>query len=107
MKLVDLNPTWIGAGGEGVTRNGQPVPERHGIGVGCDCPCGADGCWLAVYFSNPLDGLPPDPFYVPHHVWDRTGDTFETLTLRPSIQRADPDGCRWHGFLTNGEFVAC
>jgi len=47
----------------------------------------------------PLDGGPPVDG--PKHVWTRTGDTFETLTLRPSILRMD--GCRWHGFVTNGE----
>jgi hypothetical protein len=35
------------------------------------------------------------------HVWNRTGDTFETMTLTPSI---DGSGVgHWHGFITNGE----
>lgn len=33
MRLVDLEPTFLGAGGEGVTRNGQPMPERHRVGL--------------------------------------------------------------------------
>jgi hypothetical protein len=37
--------------------------------------------------------------------WDREGDTLETVTLRPSIQVVD--GCRWHGFVTNGEITTC
>ena len=39
-------------------------------------------------------------------VWNRQGDTFETLTLSPSInaqsQRIDVPG-HWHGFIENGE----
>lgn len=41
--------------------------------------------------QNPLD------------YWERTGDTFDTLTLKPSIQRVG--GCAWHGFITNGEVI--
>lgn len=101
MKLVDLDPRWISSGGEGITRNGQPVPRRDGVGIGCDCPCGTEGCWLAVYFTNPLDGGPTLEGVAVS--WQRTGDTFETLTLRPSLQRRG--GCDWHGFLTDGVFV--
>lgn len=35
--------------------------------------------------------------------WSREGDTIETLTLHPSIQRLD--GCKWHGWIRNGEIV--
>lgn len=103
MHLVDLEPRWVGAGGEGVTQDGQPVPERHGVGITCNCPCGCDRP-LFVGFANPLDG---GPAYDPREraQWQRTGDTFETLTLAPSIQRRKigDDGCTWHGFITNGE----
>jgi hypothetical protein len=38
----------------------------------------------------------------PGIVWTRAaGDTFETLTLSPSID-ASPAG-HWHGFIQNGE----
>ena len=107
MRLTDLHPEFIAAGGEGVTREGQPVPKREGIGLIFECPCGGgDLCYVA--FSNPLDGGPP---YEPGRAtWQRTGDTFETLTLRPSILRVKwrdtkghEHGCGWHGFVTNGE----
>ena len=43
--------------------------------------------------------------------WARTGDTFETLTLAPSIWvkggACKPDGSGWHGFVTNGEITTC
>lgn len=101
MRLTDLNPRWAGAGGEGVrfTATGEQVPERHGVAVSFDCPCGCDQR-CAIYLDPPLDGKGP---YVTDggNVWQRTGDTFEALTLRPSIQRVG--GCAWHGFIINGE----
>lgn len=117
MKLTELNPRWVGAGGEGVSdKDGNPVPERHGVGLSFDCPCASCAAkrtgneesdfYLRVFvgFANPLDGGPPhDPR--PGAQWQRTGDTFETLTLTPSIQRhrVGDGGCDWHGFVTNGE----
>lgn len=103
MKLTDLNPTFYSAGGEGITRaDGTPAPERRGVGLGFDCPCGNPDeehrCYIP--FANPLDGGP-----AVERGWQRTGDTFETLTLTPSIQRMD--GCRWHGFITDGEARTC
>jgi len=75
----------------------------------CDCPvCGDKGSesgadhFMFIPFANPLDGGPPI-YPAPHNVWTRTGDTFETISLTPSIQRQDE--CRWHGFITNGEIV--
>lgn len=101
MKLTELDPCWVDAGGEGVTRNGQPVPRRAGVMLGFDCPCGS-GQRVGLYFRNPLDGGPP----IDHPAsWQRTGESFDTLTLEPSIQRADPNGCRCHFFIRNGEIV--
>lgn len=105
MKLTDLDPRWCSSGGEGVTRNGQPVPERDGIGVSFDCPCGCDQRCV-VLFENPTDGGPRLEGYT-KTLWQRTGDTFETLTLTPSILRTPPRGCGWHGFITNGEVISC
>ena len=104
MKLTELDPHWVGAGGEGISDGkGNPVPSRHGVGMTFNCPCGCvERCY--VPFENPLDGGPK--LESNHATWKRTGDTFETLTLKPSIQRADPNGCRWHGFITNGEASA-
>lgn len=55
---------------------------------------------ISIAFENPLDGGPPAPGRL--H-WKRTGDTFETLTLAPSVDasRTHPQG--WHGFVINGE----
>lgn len=99
MKLADLNPGWLGAGGPGITRAGQPVPERHGIGIVFDCPCGCDSP-VHVLLKNPLDG---GPAVRGEPLWQRTGDTFETLTLHPSIRRIG--GCQWHGWVRDGEIT--
>lgn len=37
-------------------------------------------------------------------VGKRVGDTFDILTLTPSILRIKPS-CGWHGFITNGEVI--
>lgn len=104
MRLTDLNPRWIGAGGSNVyNADGTPITPRHGIGLMFSCPCGnADDehdCYVRL--SNPLDGGPPlDP---QHPIWHREGEDFDTLTLTPSILRTDE--CKWHGFITNGNIV--
>lgn len=102
MKLTDLNPQFIGAGGEGITRDGEPVPERRGIGITFNCPCGCDEL-VFIPFRNPLDGGPPWDSDPRRALWDRTGEDVETLTLTPSIQRLG--GCRWHGWIRSGEVV--
>lgn len=101
MKLTELNPRWVGAGGSGITdKNGNPVPERKGCGVSFDCPCGC-GERVFVHLSNPTDGGPPRAGN--HPTWKRTGEDFDSLTLSPSIQRVG--GCEWHGFVRNGQIV--
>jgi len=99
-RLTELDPRWLGAGGEGIfDKDMKPVPARHGVGICFDCPCGCESP-CAVKFSNPLDGGPP-AVSPGEPTWDRTGETFESLTLKPSLQRME--ACRWHGFITNGE----
>jgi hypothetical protein len=107
MKLIDLHPEWMNAGGHGVyNADGTPSARRTGVGVIFDCPCGAGGedHQLYVPFSNPLDGGPSL-----ERGWQRSGDTFETLTLTPSILRVRVrgEGCGWHGWVTNGEVTSC
>ena len=105
MKLTELDPRWCGAGGEYVSdKDGNPFPKRHGIGVIFNLPCGCDApCFIP--FANPLDGGPP--IHTENAQWRRVGDTFETLSLTPSILRAkEKGGCGWHGFITAGEVTA-
>ena len=119
MRLVDLNPRWMSAGGEGITdKDGHSVPLRTGVGIGFDCPCPQctarrvgdrdKDFHLRVYFdfANPLDGGPP--ISDERHVWQRTGDTFDSLRLSPSI--LDKGRCGWHGHVdlhVPGEVTTC
>lgn len=99
VKLTDLSPSFVGAGGEGVSNaDGSPVPRRDGIGLLFDCPCQKCGTRAFVYFKNPMDGQPARAGGSP--TWQRTGNTFETISLTPSILRTT--GCGWHGYLTEG-----
>lgn len=105
MRLTDLNPAFVRSGGEGVSdAEGNPVPERRGVGLAFDCPC---GCGQRVYvdFQNPIDGGPARPVRAP--MWQRTGAGFKTLTLHPSILSSkDKGGCGWHGWIRNGEVIS-
>lgn len=100
MRLTDLNPRFLSHGGEGVTQNGQPVPLREAVGLTFTCPCGC-GEPLSVLFHNPPDGQGPISMQIP--MWTRTGETFETMTLDPSILRRN--NCGWHGWIRNGEVL--
>lgn len=98
MKLLDLQPHWgidadivIG----GVNRHDE---DRHGMGITFLCPHCRE-VRLAVFFANPVDGkFPADDAT---HLWQRSGEAFEDLTLSPSID-ASRHG-HWHGFIQNGE----
>lgn len=95
MRLTELNPRWVGYPG--------PVYD----GVSFDCPhCKTQR--LAITFSPPIDpnGWWPKmtkPTYAGVNVWKRSGNTFETLTLSPSVDASVDIGGHWHGFITNGE----
>lgn len=112
-RLVDLRPRWLRRGG---------AVDGGVYGVQFDCPCGtppvpcacgeptcpsrdAPGCAfsvLHVFFENPLDG---GPCVAAPGVtrWRREGETFETLSLSPSLHAAG----HWHGFLRNGVLEPC
>lgn len=102
MMLIELYPNWVGAGGPGVLRGMEPAPVRTGVGITFDCPCRRCDTRAYIAFSNPLDG---GEAHVNNGepIWDRSGESFDDLTLTPSIQRGD--GCGWHGFITNGEVI--
>lgn len=106
MKLAALNPRWTQAHG----REG-----RIGVSFDCPGPCCAGKPLsevdtdhvpsaqtkerLFVPFANPPGGAEPLRGNGP--LWQRTGETFEDLTLTPSVD-ASHFG-HWHGFVTNGE----
>jgi hypothetical protein len=63
--LIDCNPRW--------------TEDRRRLRF--DCPEGHDACWHTIPFTPDLDGAPQQA------LWERVGDTFETLTLTPSLRR--------------------
>lgn len=103
MKLIDMHPEWIGNGGSGVTdAQGRTVERIEKAGVEFDCPCGNNDSYHRLYipFANPvgIDAVKD------RKGWKRTGDTFESMSLSPSILRAKiHGGCGWHGWLIDGE----
>jgi len=74
------------------------------------CPL-HDFCYVGVIFENPFEGEGPPRGYEHKPCWRRTGDTFDTLTLTPSIRSycrsvTHPDGpAEWHGYITNGDII--
>lgn len=110
-KLVDLRPKWL-------SDSNNPGSEKWGIEF--DCPCGtppatcdcgqpdcpaidSPGCQfsrVSIMFSNPVNG-PVSRWG--REKWKRKGETFEDLSLVPSINAVG----HWHGWLTNGELVSC
>jgi hypothetical protein len=103
-QLKDLNPKWF-------TMEGSPDI----VGITFDCPCcapqgkistlGTLYCpRIGVLFVQEIDrdGFPNHIHWTREGIkWNRTGDTFETLTLTPSIDCSAWG--HWHGFITNGE----
>ncbi|MCC6793011.1 MAG: hypothetical protein IT336_15085 [Thermomicrobiales bacterium] len=101
MKLTDLNPHWISAGGaDRRDADGNPTRRRTGVGIMFDCPCGCENL-CAVNFDNPIDG--GSRYDHSGAIWHRTGFTYESLTLTPSINR--PRGCGAHFWIRDGEVV--
>lgn len=99
INLTRLDPTWI-------RRDGRIV------GVRFKCPtCSRWGAnfegihSVGVLFTNPPDGgpaLPNDETIASNNDgqrWTRTGDTFESLTLTPSIDGGEGE---WHGYVQAG-----
>lgn len=117
MRLTELQPRWI-------AEYGAPPDWKQGVSFLCPhCQV----VRLATFFAPTICGNPPvdiakvhkqqilsdvDPEHVGHladeHVgkviWTRvSGETFDDLTLSPSID-ASAWGC-WHGHVANGAIV--
>jgi len=89
----------------------HPKLEHGGTWLSFDCPIHLNDAteemspeervhhWCRV--AIPLRGGHEKP-------WDHTGDSFETITVSPSIaRRGGAGGCEWHGFIRNGRFEHC
>jgi len=90
MKLTDRDPRFVTEGG-------------RRIGIRFDCPCATclssgSPTQLRVMVDPPFDSGPTGT-----HAWQRTGDTFEDITLTPSIDASETG--HWHGYLTAGELT--
>ena len=97
MRLTELRPKFFVDTHEG----------RQGLGVNFDCPHCVPRMLeerqrISIPFANPLDGGRPPAWA--RVAWQRSGETFEDLTLTPSIDFKHANG-GWHGFITNGEMV--
>lgn len=116
-RLVDCDPKWV---------------ESRGVtcAVMFACPEGHDDCKHVIPFREAIDGSDGATAWhgaVGGVTWGRSGDTFETLTLSPSIARrqrypskeaALADGvleeyfsesltCALHIFIVNCEIQFC
>ena len=113
MKLTELEPHWISCLGApqdaklGIRFN-SPIDRKQRIAVFFKNPiCGSDPVDLAFFQAAQMDCDHPqwEPWMSEHHagsvLWDRSGDSFENLTLNPSIDCSKWGG--WHGFVRNGE----
>ncbi len=104
MRLTDLSPRWAVDADIVIGGVPQHFEGRHGMAISFECPCcfdpakGFSRTRIAVWFENPIDGLPKAD--ETDKWWARVGDTFETLSLIPSID-ASGHG-HWHGFIKNG-----
>lgn len=104
-RLVDLNPKWVKVHG---------TDEIYGISYNCPCrkpgSIGEEGnvdvCpmggWSVVPTKTNFAGGESSAD-AKARGWDLTGDSFENVTLAPSIHHVG----HWHGFLTNGVLISC
>lgn len=109
MRLSALDPRWFAPAGR----------EKTGLTFLCPCCVGTPrSVRLAIPLAQPLDGGAPvpmgirvaldcvkrgekAPFNVPaEFLWGHDGDSFETLTLHPSVD-ASRSG-HWHGWVRGG-----
>lgn len=127
MKLTDLDPKWWaepGRRGQGIVflcphcRAGyiavpfaNPLDGGAPFGVGTEQARPIHRLWEILYGDLEVAAehgatregavLPVGAWVIPPGcLWTRSGETFETLTLAPSVD-ASRAGC-WHGFVQNG-----
>jgi hypothetical protein len=103
VNLTDLHPKWFGLP--------QAAPSASDIKVGFtfDCPCSRcaenrGSTRLSVNIDPPIDPenkLVGTTWVTPQPAWKRIGDSFETITLQPSVDVSSRG--HWHGYITNGE----
>ena len=107
-KLTVLAARWVvEAGADGSSRwsRDEPQPRAQAIIFLCPKCYAANGGPVGTHsIIVPFkDRDVPDGFMPMMPRWAATGETFDTLTTKPSI--AINGGCGWHGWITDGEAV--
>lgn len=116
MKLIDLEPAFLGKWDSGESTSGRPSfyelgdNQQGAQGIRFWCPK-CQGHAIICWFKNPCgaDPVPTSAFPGPGR-WDWNGQLFERLSLTPSVDisriddenPAHPSRCYWHGFVTDG-----
>ena len=104
MKLIDLDPRWQ-----------AEDKERFGQGISFNCPIlNTDkdehgSCRIDLWFENPLDErskIVSEKCPYLNIYWKVNGNSFENLTLTPSIGFNCKHG-KTHIFVTDGEIINC
>jgi len=110
MRLVDLDPRWL-------------MKDDKRVGFVFKSPTLGDDMWMAIYEPHPgyhelwraINAAFPEgkknakgftrsvQTMNARQSWTVTGDTFETITVSPSLD-GSPAG-NWHGFIQNGNIV--
>lgn len=94
MRLVDLNPRWF-----------RLADDTPALGLTFDCPhCRTQRLGVSFHRQG-HEAMDDAVIYAKSpgtsHIWGMSGDSFENLTLSPSVD-ASAAG-HWHGFVSNGE----
>lgn len=93
MRLTDLDPHWWASANDTGLTFLCPHCRTQRLGIALDTPNDAL-----------VHDLHADVIHLTHHDgkhWHREGETFDTLTISPSID-ASAHG-HWHGFIRNGD----
>lgn len=109
MKLTELEPRFVRYLDGGLIQTVQTIEECQGLWFLCPkCfaqnkgPIGTHAvlCWSATR------GVPANVGPLPGR-WTISGTNLEDVTLSGENGKSSSvlltDGCRWHGFITNGE----
>jgi hypothetical protein len=99
-RLTDLDPTFVDRCSQDGHSFYEGAPIASAQGIMFDCPkCRRHSILAWFRDRNVPAAAEPAPAR-----WAVSGSGFDDLTLFPSIDlSANPNGCQWHGHVTNGE----
>lgn len=105
MRLADLEPEWTVATTSGGFRRTDNFAEAQGIIFACPYHYRKNGGLVGthsilIWFAG--RGVPDE--YTPLPRWSIAGgDSFDNLSVTPSIDLTRGESDEWHGFITNGQ----